>query len=134
VTLECLALRDDRLVELIGQEALIGTTLEELSARLEWQAVREPERSGVMRDRLTMRAGRRSARSGQRRPSQHCLDVSGAIRVMSKPREILFGCDERTERLAMQRNPAAGWCGLLDRQPRQLVPKADLGSRAGQHA
>ena len=134
MTFECLALREDRLLELIGQEALIGTTLEQLSAPLERQAVREPERSGVMCDRLTMRAGGRGPRGGQRRPSQQCLDVAGAIRVMSKPREIRFACDERDERLAMQRNLAAGRCGLLDSQPPQLVPKADLRTGGGQHA
>jgi hypothetical protein len=47
-------LRDDRLVELIGQEALIRTSLAQLSAPLERQAVSEPERSGVVCDRLTM--------------------------------------------------------------------------------
>ena len=114
--------RVDRLIEPVGQKALIRAKFQQLRGCLSAQAIGEPKRPRVVRRRLAMRARRSRARRRSRRPPQHRLGVADRFRVMRQPRRIRL-----THRLGATSAASAARCRA---SPRSGATDSSTASRA----
>ena len=118
----------DRLLRLIGQEALAGAQLEQIGAVLG----REPQGARVLRRGLAVGAGGRGALRGGNGVTADGRGVARSCGVVGEPRRV--GAVGRGQRAGVQRAAHVRRERLLDRDPRELVPERDARPNRVEHA
>jgi hypothetical protein len=112
-----------------------GPLAQDVVVHLAGRAGGEPQRTRVVVGRLPVRPGRRRALRRDPGVGEYGRAVSGLFRVVGEPRRIGLGTGrEAEEDPRVQRGSSRGRYGLLDGQPGQLVPEADAGPLADEHA
>ena len=104
--------------------------LQQLRSPIKRQPVCEPERPGVLRGRLAMRAAASRLLSRLRRPPKHRLAIARRLGVIGQTREVRTLASpvlECREDGAMKRNATVRRNRLLDPDSRELVSEADVG-------
>ena len=129
--------RLDRLVELIGDVALVRAALQQVAPLRARETIGVPECSRVLRGGLAVRpeGGRPQGRG--RRELEHGVDVAGRLGVMRESRQVRAcagALAQSAQGVAMQPGAFVRADRALDRQSRQLVPERDSVAVHLEHA
>ena len=129
--------RLDRLVELIGDVALVRAALQQVAPLRERETIGVPECSRVLRGGLAVRpeGGRPQCRG--RRELEHGVDVAGRLGVMRESRQVracACALAQSAQGVAMQPGAFVRADRALDRQSGQLVPERDSVAVHLEHA
>jgi hypothetical protein len=129
--------RRDAVVVLVGDEALRGSTLQEIGALGDREAITEAERAGVLRGRLAMSGELRCALGRRDCVAQDGVGIAGLLSMMGEPSEIEGAArrlGERRERAAVEVDLAVERDRVLDREACKLVTERHTGRLGGEHS
>ena len=125
VAQERLLARLDRIVDLVGQVALVRAALEQDGAVGDRQLARPAQGARVLGRGLAVGAEQRGALSGGGGVAEHGGGVAGRLGVMREPGRVGAAGVEPLEHIAVQRGAATRRDLRLQRQARELVPERD---------
>ena len=133
---EHLRLRLDRRVELVRHKALVRAPLQQLRSLGRSQPVRESQGPGELRARLAVRTAARRLLTGLRCPSQHRVTLARGLGMIGQARQVRTRASavlQRDQHGPMKRDATVGRNRVLDRDTRELVPKANIGLARVEH-